>query len=333
MSDDASALSGEDRLIAQLFKPLASYPGALALEDDAAFFSPPAGHDLVLTKDALVAGVHFFADDPPDAIARKALRVNLSDLAAKGADPAAFLLAIALPADTKPEWLNSFAHALGEDAAHYACSLLGGDTVRTPGPLTLSITAFGTVPSGAMVRRGGAQPGDRVFVSGTIGDAALGLLLRKGQRATLSLPDDSKEHLLNRYLVPRPRNALARALRDHASAAMDVSDGLVGDLAKLCRVSGVSADIRVAGIPLSQAARVAVAYDRSLIEAALTGGDDYEVLCTVAASKSAAWLQAARAADVEVTEIGCVVEGTDPPQWFDESGRALAFSQTSFSHF
>ena len=335
MRDNPSALSGEDRLIANVFKPLASHPGALALEDDAAFFSPPAGHDLVVTKDALVAGVHFFPDDPADAIARKALRVNLSDLAAKGADPAGFLLAIALPAEMEIAWLEEFARALGEDAIHYACPLMGGDTVRTPGPLTLAVTAFATVPSGMMVRRRGAQPGDRIFVSGTIGDAALGLRLRKGEGAStrLDVGAAAKHHLLDRYLLPQPRNALAHALRDHASAAMDVSDGLVGDLAKLCRVSQVSADLRVAAVPLSEAAGAALALDKSLIENVLTGGDDYEVLCTVRESKLAAWSAAARQAGVAVTEIGQVIDGEQPPRWLDEGGRALSFAQGAFSHF
>ena len=333
MSDGSPALSGEDRLIANLFRPLASHPGALALEDDAAVFSPPAGHDLILTKDALVAGVHFFPEDLPGAIARKALRVNLSDLAAKGADAAGFLLALALPADMEFPWLKDFAFALGEDATHYACPLMGGDTVRTPGPLTVSITAFGTTPSGTMVQRRGAQPGDRIFVSGTIGDAALGLRLRKGEGAALRLDIRAEEHLLNRYLLPQPRNVLAHALRDHASAAMDISDGLVGDLAKLCRVSQVSADLRVTAVPLSEAARAALVTNVSLIETVLTGGDDYEVLCTVPESKSTAWSAAAREAGIPVAEIGRVVEGDQSPRWIDDSGRTLSFTKGAFSHF
>jgi thiamine-monophosphate kinase len=335
VSDSASALSGEDRLIAQLFKPMATHPGALALEDDAAFFSPPAGHDLVLTKDALVAGVHFFADDPAGAIARKALRVNLSDLAAKGADPAGFLLTLALPAETSASWLEEFARALDADATHYRCPLLGGDTVRMPGPLTLSITALGSVPAGRMVRRRGAQVGDRVFVSGTIGDAALGLLLRKGEsaRSFSNVHADAHKYLRDRYLVPRPRNAIAHALRDHASAAMDISDGLVGDLAKLCRVSQVSADLRVAGVPLSEGARAMLARDQSLIETVLTGGDDFEILCTVPGSMTAAWIGAAAAAGVVVTDIGQITEGGRSPRWVDDDGRPRAFARPAFSHF
>ena len=172
--------------------------------------TPPSGRDLVLTTDALVAGVHFFADDPPGAIARKALRVNLSDLAAKGAAPLGFLLALALPADWTADWLEDFARGLGEDARAWDCPLLGGDTVKTPGPLTLSITALGSTPTGGMAARTGVRPGDRLYVSGTIGDAALGLRLRLGQGPLLS--EAHRLHLLDRYLLPRPRLALAPAM-------------------------------------------------------------------------------------------------------------------------
>src|ERR1700736_3306263 len=171
--------SGEDRLIARFFRPLATHPGARALIDDAATFTPPAGADIVLTTDALVAGVHFFADDPADTIAKKALRVNLSDLAAKGSQPAGFVLTLALR-EADDAWLTLFARGLGSDAGLFGCPLLGGDTVSTPGPLMISITAFGRVPPGKMIHRSGAKPGDRVVVTGTMGDAALGLDVLKG---------------------------------------------------------------------------------------------------------------------------------------------------------
>ena len=173
--------SGEDDLIARYFRPLATAPGALGLIDDAALLAS-SSDDLVLTTDAVVEGVHFLPDDPPDAVARKALRVNLSDLAAKGATPAGFLLTLALR-EVKEAWLAPFARALGEDAAAFGCPLLGGDTVSTPGPAMVSVTAFGRVPAGRMVRRAGARAGDRIAVTGTIGDAALGLLLLKGRIA------------------------------------------------------------------------------------------------------------------------------------------------------
>ena len=248
---------GEDDLIACYFAPLAG-PAGLGLKDDVALLTPPSGRDLVLTTDALVGGVHFFADDPPAAIARKALRVNLSDLAAKGAAPLGFLLSLALPAGWTADWLEDFARGLGEDARAYDCPLLGGDTVKTPGPLTLSITALGSAATGRMAARTGVRSGDRLYVSGTIGDAALGLRLRLGQGPPLSEPH--RLHLLDRYLLPRPRLALAPAMV-FAHGGMDVSDGLVGDLEKMLRVSGVSASVDLGRLPLSDAATAAIAAD------------------------------------------------------------------------
>src|SRR5215510_3555322 len=183
MSTDSAAQSGEERLIARYFMPLAKHPAALGLTDDAAAITPPAGCDLVLKTDGIVAGVHFFPDDPPDMVAKKALRVNLSDLAAKGATPLGFLLTLALPHDIGDAWLAPFARGLGADAEAFACPLLGGDTDATAGPITISIAALGAVPQGKMLRRAGAKAGHRVVVTGTIGDAALGLLLRRDASA------------------------------------------------------------------------------------------------------------------------------------------------------
>jgi thiamine-monophosphate kinase len=327
--------SGEDRLIARYFRPLATHPGAHALIDDAATFTPPAGADIVLTTDALVGGVHFFADDPPDTIAKKALRVNLSDLAAKGSKPVGFLLSLALPAAIGEEWLAAFAHGLGADAHAYGCALLGGDTVRTTGPVAISITAFGTLPRGTMVARSGAGPGDIVVVTGTIGDAALGLLLRRDPDTAerWRLDPAQRDHLIERYLLPQPRNAVAEALRQHASAAMDVSDGLAGDLGKLCAASGAAADIEVARVPLSDAARKAVANDPSLIETALTGGDDYEVIAAVPAGARDALMAEAKAAGVALTEIGVIRADRPGVHFRDHAGKPLLFKQPSFSHF
>jgi thiamine-monophosphate kinase len=326
-SDDK--LSAEDRLIADLFAPLATHPGALKLSDDAAFLTPAPGTDVVLTTDAVVGGVHFFPDDDARDVARKALRVNLSDLAAKGAAPLGFLVSLAVAKDTGADWLKRFALGLREDAEAYKCPLFGGDTVRTPGPVTVSVTMAGSVPAGSMVRRAGAKPGHRVFVTGTIGDAALGLVLRKGAAWTLTAAQ--RDHLLGRYLLPQPRNALAEAVRAYASAAMDVSDGLAGDLAKLCRVSGVAAAIDVAAVPLSEAARTAIAADPAMRETALTGGDDFEVLCTVPEPVAGAFRAAAQAARVAVSDIGVIEAGEGAR--FMEAGRELTFKRLSFSHF
>src|SRR5262249_28663334 len=292
--------------IARYFKPLATHPGAFGLTDDAAAIAPPAGCDLVLKTDGVIAGVHFFPDDPPDTVAKKVLRMNLSDLAAKGATPLGFLLAVALPQGTSETWLEGVARGRGEGAELFGCPLLGGDTDHTPGLLSVSVTAFGAVPHGQMVRRAGAIAGDRVVVSGTIGDSALGLALRRDPNVAKrwGLTRHQQNHLMSRYLVPQPRNAIAEILRAHASAAMDVSDGLAGDLGKLCRASGISAEIACADVPLSDAARKALAKEPALIQTILSGGDDYEVLATVPAGKVAALQQQAAAAGVAVTEIG-----------------------------
>lgn len=335
---ETSGGSPEDRLIATYFRPIATHPGAFDLTDDAAAIAPPPGCDLVLKTDGLISGVHFFPDDPADMVARKALRINLSDLAAKGAAPLGFLLSIALPAGLPPDWLKSFAEGLRQDAAHYGCPLLGGDTDRSPGAITVYIAALGTVPHGTMVRRKGARPGDLVVATGTIGDAALGLVLRQRQHddpaaaARWKLDDAMRDHLLGRYLLPQPRNVVAAALRRHASAAMDVSDGLMGDLAKLCRVSGVGADVAVETVPLSPAARRALAAEPALIETILTGGDDFEVIATVAPDRFEALRQEAAAAGVALTRIGMVTAGQGA-SFRAADGRVLAFRRASYSHF
>jgi len=325
-------ISAEDRLIARFFKPVATDPGALGLSDDAAFIKPPPGCDLVLKADAIVGGVHFFPGDAAQAVASKALRVNLSDLAAKGARPLGFLLSLAIPKDTKEEWLGGFAEGLRGDAVLFGCPLFGGDTDRTPGPVTVSIAMFGSVPEGTMVRRAGAKAGDRVFVTGTIGDAALGVALRSGKAKTWKLNEAQRQHLVSRYLLPQPRNALAEAIRSHASAAMDISDGLVGDFGKLCRASGVAADINVASVPVSDAAKTVIAGEAAALELALTGGDDYEIICTVPNKKAEDFRSAARGAGVPVTELGEIKTG-EGARFIDAAGKPLVFKRASFSHF
>jgi thiamine-monophosphate kinase len=325
--------SAEDSLIARYFKPLATDPGAFGLVDDAAILSS-SGDDIVVTTDAVVEGVHYLATDPPDTIARKALRVNLSDLAAKGAVPAGFVLTLALRSK-EDAWLRPFADALGEDAKSFACPLLGGDTVSTPGPQMISITAFGRVPKGRMVGRTGAKPGDLILVTGTIGDAALGLDLLTGGVAATALTSDpaAREALISRYRIPQPRNVLAQAVRDRATAAMDVSDGLAGDLTKLCAASGVSAMVNVASVPLSPAAAGLVARNAICVETLLAGGDDYEVLCTVSPAQRDALMEAGRAVGLAVTAIGTIVAGHERPRFLDGQGQELALKRLSYSHF
>jgi thiamine-monophosphate kinase len=333
MTDRKQPTSAEDSLIARYFRPIATDVGAFGLGDDAAILKAH-GDDIVVTSDAIVEGVHFLPDDPPDTIARKALRVNLSDLAAKGATPAGFVLTLALRAADEA-WLTAFARGLGEDAGLFGCPLLGGDTVSTPGPLMISITAFGLTPSGRMVHRSGAQPGDRVVVTGTIGDAALGLDVLKGGAAASAVADDAKAKaiLVQRYRVPQPRNALAKAVREHASAAMDVSDGLAGDLAKLCAASGVSAVIDAPSIPLSAPAAALLARGSIGLGMLVSGGDDYEILCAIPEDRFEAFATAAALAGVPVTTIGIFIADTSDPRFLDAQGKEIPLTRRSYSHF
>ncbi len=324
----------EDGLIARYFGPLAG-PGADGLSDDAATLTPSAGHDLVLTADAVVAGVHFFADDPPASIARKALGVNCSDLAAKGAAPRGVLLTLALADDWTEEWLAGFAAGLAAGLTDFGIPLLGGDTVRSGGPASIGVTAIGEVPSGTMVRRMTAQVGDRLCVSGTIGDAALGLTLRRGPMPPWgrAIGTPARAALIDRYWHPRPRLALAPVLRAQARAAMDVSDGFAGDLAKMLKGGHRSAEIVLADLPLSRAAARAVAADPTVMTTILTGGDDYEILCAVAPERLDACLADAEVAGIPLSVVGTVTHGAEPPGFRAAEGGLLRFPAGSFSHF
>jgi thiamine-monophosphate kinase len=321
----------ENELIARYFAPLAG-EGALGLRDDTACLMPRPGWDLVLTVDALVETVHFLPEDAPGSVAHKALAVNVSDLAAKGADPVGFLLALSLPPGWTADWLGAFAKGLGRASRAFGCPLLGGDTVKANGALTLSVTALGETPAGRLVRRTAAQPGDVLCVSGTIGDGALGLMLRRDPPWARELDERQRSFLADRYLHPQPRLSLARAVRAYASAAMDVSDGLVGDLTKMMRGGGVSAVVDLEAVPLSDAAQAALAAEASLRGTILTGGDDYEILCAVPERRLPAFREAASRAGVPLTRIGRVVEGSTPPV-FRLFGEEQRFAAGSYSHF
>jgi thiamine-monophosphate kinase len=327
-------VSDEFARIARFFAPLAAgFPGAFSLTDDAALIEPAQGEALVVTTDAVVAGVHFIGDEPPGLIARKALRVNLSDLAAKGARPLGYTLAAVLPAAIDDAWLAAFAAGLGADQAEFGISLIGGDTVATPGPLTLSITALGAV-RGAMLRRAGARPGDHVCVSGTIGDAALGLAALRGRAAGLGAAE--RAFLVERYRLPVPRLRLGRAFAGLASAALDVSDGLVGDLAHLAACSAVGAVVERDRVPLSAAAAAAVASDPGAWQAILGGGDDYELLFTVPQEKHDIIGEVASAAGTPVTVIGAIVAAGEAPAGSvvvrDRAGRDVTPAVTGYRH-
>lgn len=325
-----SARPGEFELIERYFRPLATDPGAFNLTDDAALYRQRPGDDLVITADMVVSGIHFLPGDPPDAIGRKALRVNLSDLAAKGAEPFGYVLSLGLPDDWTEAWVRGFTKGLAADQALFSVSLLGGDTTRSDGGVTVAITAIGRVPKGKLVRRSGARAGHAVLVSGTIGDAALGLRVHRGELRT-SVSGDRR--LLARYLTPQPRTALAAALRDHASAAIDVSDGLVGDLAHICAQSGVGAEINAALVPLSPAAAGALKREPTLLSVILNGGDDYEIVAAVPEPAVPAFTHQAENAGVPVTRIGSIVAGAGYPVVRNAAGEAIRLTSGSHTHF
>ncbi|MCR4281470.1 MAG: thiamine-phosphate kinase [Bauldia sp.] len=321
---------GEFALIDRYFRPLAQDRGAFALKDDAALYRQRPGDDLLFKADMVVAGVHFLPDDPARSIARKALRVNLSDLAAKGGEPFGYLLSLALPATWTEAWIAEFARGLAADQKAYGVTLLGGDTSLASGGVTVAITAIGRVPKGEAVLRSGARPGDAIFVSGTIGDAALGLRLRQG---TIAGTVKGAKHLLDRYLHPQPRVALAAVVRRHATSTIDVSDGLVGDLGHICETSGVGAEIGAHLVPLSPAAKAVLAGNRALLPVVLYGGDDYEIVATVPEKAVSAFIDDAKAAGVPVTRIGRITAGKGRPVVRDAAGRTISVTTKSHTHF
>ena len=331
----------EADLIRRYFAPLAGGShGAFDLSDDAAALSAPPGMDLIVTTDALIAGVHFLPDDPPAGIAAKALGVNLSDLAGKGADPLAYTLSIALASPVSPDWLAAFSDGLATMQAEHGIRLIGGDTTRSPHALMLSITAIGTTPTGRMVRRSGAQPGDLVYVTGTIGDAALGLLVATDDRRATAwgLDTDNREALLARYRRPQPRTAMASAVRAYAHAALDISDGLVIDAGRMCRASGVTGLIHADRVPLSTAAQACLAADAVCQETIFTGGDDYELLLAIPPDCVDALTRAADEAGTAVQCIGetgeaGVAENAEPVRIIDENGATFSFASSGYSHF
>jgi thiamine-monophosphate kinase len=303
-------MTGEFELIRRFFLPLATAPGALRLSDDAALLATGAGQELVFTVDTIVEAVHYLPGDPPDSVAGKLLGVNLSDLAAMGAEPLGYFLALALPqawSSTEREtWLTRFVHGLSAAQSLFEMGLLGGDTVSTPGGCCLTATAVGRVPAGLALRRSGAVVGDLVFVSGSIGDAALGLKIL--ELAITGVDTADAAELVDRYRWPRARVALGKRLRGKVNAAADVSDGLVADLGHICRASGVRAEIDAARVPLSAAARRAVGIDPELLRLALVGGDDYELVFTASELQRRDVERAASEAGVPISCVGKITE-------------------------
>ena len=326
-------VSSEQQLIQDIFAPLAKdVPGAFGLRDDAAVLDGGPETDVVITADAVIEGTHFLTGDPPNIVAQKALRTNLSDLAAKGAVPGGYLVTLATPARCERGWIEKFAEGLAADQKKYDCYLLGGDTVRTEGPVAVSITATGSVPKGEMVRRSGAGAGDLIYVTGTIGDGFLGLQAHSGEEFAGAATAEQRRYLADRYQLPRPRVDFASAVRSFASAAMDISDGLAGDLALLCEASGVSAQVDLTQVARSDAARAVLDNDLVTIAELMSGGDDYELLLSVSPNSVYALEGAARRLSAPVSRIGRVVAGNDAPVFFGEGGAEVTFERASYSH-
>ncbi len=317
-------------IIDRFFRPLAG-DGALGLLDDAARLEPAPGTDLVLTADMIACGVHFLPADPPFTVGQKALRVNISDLAAKGADPVGYLLSLAVSEDLEEDWLAGFCRGLAADQSEFGLDLLGGDTIAVRAGPVVSITAIGAVPAGRMVHRFGGTPGDALYVTGSIGSARAGLALLRGDDGPWrDIPAEGRDVLVGRYRVPEPRLALAPALRAHASAAMDVSDGLVGDCDKMAASAGCSARLDGDAVPLDSALH-AVARDAALFGSLVSGGDDYEILAAVPPGSEAAFVADAGAAGVPVRRIGMLVEGSGPVQ-MTRGGRLLQLAERAYVH-
>ena len=323
--------TGEFDLIERFFRPLSrAAPGAFALRNDGALLTPPAGASLVVTKDLMVAGVHYPEGETPATVARRLLRVNLSDLAAMGAAATAYALGLALPEDVADDWVEAFAAGLARDQEAFGVALIGGDTVATKGPAVLSLTAFGTVAGDACLTRARAGEGDDVYVSGTVGDATLGLRAVRGELANLT-PEDHAA-LGERFRLPEPRLALGAALVGIATCAIDVSDGLIADMGHLCAESGVAARINGNAVPLSAAARRAVDGGEAEIADLVTGGDDYELLFCAPLSKRGAIEAIGRRLELAVSRIGTIEHGQGVTV-VDADGQPLALGRAGYTHF
>ncbi|MBT3306069.1 MAG: thiamine-phosphate kinase [Alphaproteobacteria bacterium] len=325
----------EFELIARFFTPLAKgETGALGLGDDAAVLTPPPNRQLVVTTDGLVEGVHFPTGEDPGHVAARLIGVNLSDLAAMGAEPWVYTLALALPEDWEPDWLAAFSRELQKQQDTFAIHLVGGDTTRTTGPMTLSLTAMGTVETGQGLRRGGASAGDGIYVSGTIGDAALGLrVLQEGIEGLDAIHGDA---LLASYHRPQPRVQLGRRLNGLATAAVDISDGLIADLGHLAHESGLAAEINAAQVPLSEAARSALSLNPDLMELALTGGDDYELLFSASQAVAVKIATLCNDLGLAITPIGVVTDSFGDPgmvRVLGNDGQVLPINQGGYRHF
>jgi len=320
---------GEFGRIRRFFAPLAG-SGGLDLRDDAALLACNPGKQLVVTVDAIVSGVHYLPDDPPGLVARKLLRVNLSDLAAMGARARHYLLTTALPTTVADDWVEAFAAGLGEDQRRYKIDLLGGDSVATDGPAVLSLTAIGEIAAGAEIRRSGARSGDQIWVSGTIGDAMLGLQALRGSHK--SMPAEQRATLIRRFQLPEPRVELGPRLVGIARAMLDVSDGLVADLGHICEASQTGATIGLPQVPLSRAAQQLGAADPALPARLVTAGDDYELLFTAPSDSADRIRQLSQELRLPLTAIGTIEKGAGV-RLVDGEGKEVPLTNTGYRHF
>ena len=316
--------SGEFELIERYFAPLAG-PGAFGLGDDAAVLTPTPGRQMVFTADAIISGIHFLADDPAADVGAKLLAVNLSDLAAMGAEAVGYLITTAWPRDLDEAWIADFAQGLAETQAAHSVVLLGGDTVATNGPLSLSLTAIGEVPMDSALRRNGARAGEGIYVSGRIGDAGVGLCILRDDLTGGAAVD--RQVAVERYRRPHPRMALGRALRGLASACIDVSDGLIADLTHLAEQSAIRMVVELDRVSVSPLADLIGG-----AAGAVVAGDDYELLFTAASEVEARIFAAAEEADVTVNRIGRVMEG-EGVEVFDQAGDLVVLERAGYRHF
>lgn len=323
-------VAGEFETIQRLLKPLAHPQWARGLADDVAALPFRPGYDLILTKDALVEGVHFLPEDPLDTVAQKLLRVNLSDIAAKGAVPFGYLLACHWSERCGWPERDAFVAGLRRDQAIYDIHLLGGDTVRTPGPASFSVTMMGWIPAGTAVHRGGARPGDAVYVTGTIGDGWLGLQACQG---ILALEQDRLEYLRNAYRLPTPHTDLADLIARHATASCDVSDGLLADAERIGSTSGVALELELAVTPMSAAAQAwfdSRVDEQAALEQLAGGGDDYQILFTAPEGLEDTLRRETERRFVRLTKVGRVIDGHGLVVRY--KGEAVLPSRTGWTH-
>jgi len=314
----------EGEIIERLLRPIATHPAARGLADDAAVWSPPMGRELVLTHDVIAEGVHYLGTDDPSDIAWKLVAVNLSDLAAKGAEPAGVLIGLGL-ARPDDAWLERFASGLARVLAEHSTALFGGDTTTGAASAVLGCTAIGHVPRGQSLSRMGAKPGDDLYVTGTIGDAGLGLAIARGEA-----PADPA--LLRRYRLPVPRLAMGQGLAAAgAHAAMDVSDGLLIDTSRMAKASGVRIEIALADVPLSEAAAARLAPGDAGRLAAATAGDDYELLIAAPPESRAALLTLSEATRLRLTRVGRVEAG-EGFSVIGEGGTPVSVPRLGYEH-